>query len=116
LTLPITLALPTSKEDIKALEEGTFYNIVNNPSNIEKLRLNRINSNFNQFEAELKESPVMVMKGLFAAMAKTSIKHSIKEIELISCGMSTEKVREMMDKHGFTNVRKISTTYDETWE
>jgi hypothetical protein len=40
-------------------------------------------------------------------MAKTQIKDSLEEIYVDDCGVSEEQVREMVDKHGFTNIKKI---------
>jgi hypothetical protein len=47
------------------------------------------------------------LEGLLAAMAKTSIKDSLEEMHVQYCGVSEEQVREMVDKHGFTNIKKI---------
>jgi hypothetical protein len=40
-------------------------------------------------------------------MAKTQIKHSLEEIHVWGCGVSEEQIREMVDRHGFTNIKEI---------
>jgi hypothetical protein len=40
-------------------------------------------------------------------MAKTPIKDTLEEIYVRYCGVSEEQVREMVDKHGFTNIKMI---------
>jgi hypothetical protein len=49
------------------------------------------------------------LEGLLAAMAKTQIKHSLEGIWASDCGVNKEQVREMMDRHGFTNIKNIYT-------
>jgi hypothetical protein len=44
------------------------------------------------------------VEGLLAAMAKTQIKHSLEEIDVDRCGVSLEQMKEMVDRHGFTNI------------
>jgi (2Fe-2S) ferredoxin len=44
-------------------------------------------------------------------MAKTPIKDTLEEIDVWYCGVSKEQVREMVDKHGFTNIKKIIDRY-----
>jgi nucleoside-triphosphatase THEP1 len=51
------------------------------------------------------------LEGLLAAMAKTQIKHSLEEIGIICCGVIKEQVREMVDRHGFTNIKDIYGDY-----
>jgi hypothetical protein len=51
------------------------------------------------------------LEGLLAAMAKTQIKHSLEEMRVDYCGVSEEQVREMVDRHGFTNIKKIDADY-----
>jgi hypothetical protein len=48
------------------------------------------------------------LEGLLAAMAKTQIKHSLEMIVISWSGVSKEQVREMVDRHGFTNVETIN--------
>jgi hypothetical protein len=47
------------------------------------------------------------LEGLLAAMAKTQIKHSLEGIWVNDCEVSEEQVREMVDRHGFTNIKDI---------
>jgi hypothetical protein len=40
-------------------------------------------------------------------MAKTPIKQSLERIDVCNCGVSEEQVWEMVNRHGFTNIKKI---------
>jgi hypothetical protein len=51
------------------------------------------------------------LEGLLAAMANTKIKHSLEEIVAFGCGANEEQVREMVDRHGFTNIKKIAFNF-----
>jgi hypothetical protein len=42
-------------------------------------------------------------------MAKTPTKLSLEKISVGWCGVSKELMREMMDRHGFTNIKEISS-------
>jgi hypothetical protein len=42
-----------------------------------------------------------------AGMAKSPIKHSLETIWIGKCGVYKEQVREMVDRHGFTNIKEI---------
>jgi hypothetical protein len=46
------------------------------------------------------------LEGLLAAMAKTPIKHSLKKLGIINCGVSEKKVGEMVGRQGFTNIKQ----------
>jgi CRISPR/Cas system type I-B associated protein Csh2 (Cas7 group RAMP superfamily) len=100
----LPLAQPTSEEDIERLKKGTFYSFANNPSKLKSLSLNQSGE---KYDNNWKEHPER-LEGLLAAMAKTQIKHSLKEIDVDDCGVSKEQVREMVDRHGFTNVKEIN--------
>jgi hypothetical protein len=99
----LPLAQPTSEEDIERLKKGTFYSFTNNPS---KLKILSLYTSGEQYDNNWKEHPER-LEGLLAAMTKTQIKHSLKEIWIQWCGVSQEQVREMVDRHGFTNVTFI---------
>jgi hypothetical protein len=47
------------------------------------------------------------LEGLLAALAKTSMKNSLQEIDVKDCGMRKKKVMEMVEKHGLTNIKEI---------
>jgi hypothetical protein len=47
------------------------------------------------------------LEGLLASMANTPIKHSLEEIYIEECGLSLKQVMEMVERHGFTNIRQI---------
>jgi hypothetical protein len=101
--LNILLAQPTSKEDIKALKEGTFYSFANNPSKLKILGLWGCGSEYcNNWE----EHPER-LEGLLAAMGKTPIKDSLEQIIVGYCGVSNEQVKKMVKRHGLINVKEI---------
>jgi hypothetical protein len=60
----------------------------------------------NEYDNNWEEHPER-LEGLLAAMAKTQIKLSLEEIWVGLCGVNEKQVREMLDKHGFTNIKKI---------
>jgi hypothetical protein len=53
------------------------------------------------------------LEGLLAAMANTQIKHSLEIIRVWNCGVSEKHVREMVDRHGFTNIKMINAGVDD---
>jgi hypothetical protein len=99
----LPLAQPTSQEDIERLNKGTFYSFSNNPSIL--IQLNLWGSG-DKYGNNWREHPER-LEGLLAAMAKTQIKHSLEEIRVCLCGVSEEQAKEMMDRHGFTNIKEI---------
>jgi hypothetical protein len=99
----IPLAQPTSKQDIEELNKGIFYSFANNPSKLEILWLWGCGRKYDNNWGEHPERS----EGLLAAMAKTQIKNSLETIYVDYCGVSEEKVREMVDRHGFTNIKEI---------
>jgi hypothetical protein len=94
----LPLAQPTSKQDIDRLKKGTFYSFANNPSELKSLELKGCGK---KYDNNWQEHPER-LEGLLAAMANTQIKNSLEKIYVINCG-----VREMVDKHGFTNIDYI---------
>jgi hypothetical protein len=106
LTLLIDLARPISEEDIEALTKGTFYSFANNPSRLKKLDLYKCDRSS---ENKWKKHPER-LEGLLAAMAKTPIKHSLNRLYILGCSVSKEQVREMVDRHGFTNIKTIDSS------
>jgi hypothetical protein len=100
--LTIALAQPTSEEEIQALTKGIFYSFSDRPSNLKQLDLWGCGPHHENNWGEHPER----MEGLLAAMAKTPIKHSLETI-YIDCRVSEEQAREMLDRHGFTNIKDI---------
>jgi hypothetical protein len=98
----LPLAQPTSKQDIERLKKSTFYSFVNNPSKLKTLHLDDCGTKYDNWFKHPER-----LEGLLAAMAKTRIKHSLKIIYVHCCGVSEKQVREMVEKHGFTNIKKI---------
>jgi hypothetical protein len=99
----LPLAQPTSKQDIKRLKKGTFYSFANNPS---KLKILNLYQSGDKYGNNWEEHPER-LEGLLAAMAKTQIKHSLERIGVIYCGVDKKKMKKMVDRHGFTNVKQI---------
>jgi hypothetical protein len=99
----LPLAQPTSKQDIDRLKKGTFYSFANNPSKLKSLELWGCGK---KYDNNWEEHPER-LEGLLAAIANSQIKHSLEKIYVINCGVSEEQVREMVDKHGFTNIDYI---------
>jgi ribosomal protein S18 acetylase RimI-like enzyme len=44
-------------------------------------------------------------------MAKVPIKHSLEKIWVLACAVSKQQVLEMVEKHGFTNIKEIDSYY-----
>jgi hypothetical protein len=99
----LPLAQPTSKQDIDRLKKGTFYSFANNPSKLEILDLEGCGE---KYENNWEEHPER-LEGLLAAMAKTQIKHSLDIMYVYYCGVSEKQMREMVDRHGFINIKTI---------
>jgi hypothetical protein len=99
----LPLAQPTSKQDIDRLNKGTFYSFANNPSKLKCLGLSFCGVMYGNNWGEHPER----LEGLLAAMAKTLIKYSLETIFVSSNGVSNKQVREMMDRHGFINIKWI---------
>jgi hypothetical protein len=99
----IILAQPISDEDIQKLKQGTFYSFTPKESKLKTLELEGCGINHdNNWEEHLER-----LEGLLAAMAKTPIKDSLEDILVGYCGLSEEQVREIMDRHGFHNIKEI---------
>jgi hypothetical protein len=122
----LSLAQPTSEQDIDRLKKGTFYSFTNSPS---KLKILNLWGSGKRYGNNWKEHPER-LEGLLAAIVKTQIKHSLEIIDVWDCGvykvnkvnevdevdekkmkeeeeMRKEKVKEMVNRQGFTNIKKI---------
>jgi hypothetical protein len=99
----LLLAQPKSGDDINKIKKGKFYSFSNNPSKLKILDLDKCGT---MYDSNWEEHPER-LEGLLAAMAKTQIKHSLETICVNKCGMNEEQVREMVDRHGFTNIGLI---------
>jgi hypothetical protein len=105
--LIINSAHPTSEEDIEALKTGTFYSFANNPSKLKILGLWGCGYDDRNNWADHPER----LEGLLSAMAKVPIKHSLEKIWVLACAVSKQQVLEMVEKHGFTNIKEIDSYY-----
>jgi flavorubredoxin len=103
INISILLAQPTSFEDIKALQEGTFYTFASKKTKIKTLNLFGCGTWYGNNWGKYPE----FLNGLLAAMAKTPLRESLKTIGVGSCEVNEEQVKEMVERLGFTNISVI---------